>query len=177
MKIRTRAVDRLLHVSLRWACVLLTAFLADACKPRDLVCDRASYFQVLQPEEGAGVAPFSIERLGPKLRDIDLPKVPGVLELHINNRVRVGWESDDFARDSDLIFSPSEGVARNVKDPIEVYPMRHFSDGASERVRLGFRSPSCRVPREFGYCPTKDDDLFLVAELICHPEQENRFSR
>lgn len=177
MKVRARAVDCLLHVSLRWACVLLTALVAGACKPRDLVCDKASYFQVLQPEEGAGAAPFSIERLGPKLRSADLPKVPGILELKSNNRVRVGWESDDFARDSDLIFSPSEGLARNVKDPSDVYPMRRFPDGASERVRFGFRSPSCRVPRKYGYCPPRDDNLFLVAELICHPEKESRFSR
>ena len=177
MKIRARAVDRFLHVSLRWGWISLIPFLAGGCKPRDLVCDEASYFQVLRPEEGAGVAPFSIERLGPTLRSADLPKVPAIIRLRSNNRVRVGWESDDFARDSDLIFSPPEGLARNVKDPNDVYPMRRFSVGASERVRFGFRSPSCRVPMEFGYCPTRDDNLFLVAELTCHPEKENRFSR
>jgi hypothetical protein len=111
------------------------------------------------------------------MRDVDLDRVPGILVLKNRDRVTVSWESGDLALESHLIFSPAEGLARSVNDPKYVYPMRRFSEGASERVRFGFRSDSCSAPREFGICHSRNDNLFLAAELPCHPEQESRFSR
>jgi hypothetical protein len=136
-----------------------------------------AYFEVLQPQEGAGVAPFSIERLGPEVKRVSVEHVPGALELKSHNRVRVGWETVGFLPYSDLIFSPSEGLARDVQDPQHVYPMRRYSVGASERVRFGFRSHACRSPRQFGVCDMVGDALFLAAEMQCHPEEKSRFSR
>ena len=171
MKRRSRNVDHPPRVSPRWAWISLVPVLACACKPRDLVCEDGAYFQVLQPEEGAGAAPFSIERLGPKLGAADLPSPPGILTLARNNRVIISWDSGDLFLESKLIFSPGEGIARNVNNLDDVYPMRRFSVGASERVRFGFRSPTCRTPRRFGICAMRDDNLFLAAEWTCHPDR------
>jgi hypothetical protein len=126
---------------------------------------------------GAGAAPFSIERLGPEIKSAYLEDMPGNLELRNNNHASVSWRGGDFIAGSELVFSPSEGLARDVYNPKDVYPMKRFSDGTSERVRFGFRSSSCRSPRKFGVCDSKDDNLFLAAEMICHPERERRFSR
>jgi hypothetical protein len=139
------------------------------------VCEPQSYFQVLQPEEGAGAAPFSIERLGPEMKSAYLAAdLPGILTLKSNNRVSMSWRGGDFIVGSKLIFSPSEGLARDVQDPKYVYPMKRFSDGASERVRFGFRSPTCSTPRRFGFCDERDDNLFLAAEMTCHPERDRK---
>ena len=168
---------RLLRVLPQWAWVSLIPFLAGACKPPALECDPVSYFQVLEPREGTGAAPFSIERLGPEVKRYSVEKVPGILELKRNNRVRVSWRQADFGVYSDLIFSPSEGLAWNVANPKDVYPMRRFSDGKSERVRFGFRAPPCRPRPAFAECTPVGDPLYLAAEMICQPEQEHRFSR
>lgn len=171
MNTRARKVEHVFHASPRWAWVSLVPVLACACKSPDLVCEDGAYFQVLQPEEGAGVAPFSIERLGPRLGAADLANVPGILTLTSNNRVIVSWDSGDLFLDSKLVFSPDEGIARNVRAPDVVYPMRRFSDGTSERVRFGFRSRTCHPPRQFGICHQGDDDLFLAVEMTCHPDR------
>ncbi len=171
MNTRARNAERFLHVSPRWAWVSLVPVLACACKSPDLVCEGGAYFQVLQPEQGAGVAPFSIERLGPKMGAADLAHVPDILTLTSNTRVIVSWDSGDLFMDSKLIFSPGEGIARNVSNPDDVYPMRRFSVGVSERVRFGFRSPTCRTPRRFGICDMRNDNLFLAAEWTCHPDR------
>ena len=68
MKKQTRTVACSLHVSRLWAWVSLVPLLAGACKPHDVVCKTERVFQALKPEEGAGVAPFSIERLGPEVK-------------------------------------------------------------------------------------------------------------
>jgi hypothetical protein len=177
MKKRTCAVACLLHVSRQWAWVSFIPLLAGACKPRPLVCDAVGFFQVLQPQEGAGVAPFSIERLGPEVKRLSVAKVPDILSLRSNNRVNVSWGPGDFVETSDLIFSPSEGLARDVQNPENVYPMRRFSDGTSERVRFGFRAPPCRPRRAFAECTPVGDPLYLAAEMTCQPERESRFSR
>jgi len=172
MKKQTRTLACRLRVSWWWAGIALAPFLAGACKPHDLVCENGSYFQLLQPEEGAGVAPFSIERLGPEVKRSELASVPYALTLKSDNRVRVDWKSiGHILGHNDLIFSPAEGLARNVNRPNDVYPMRRVSDGASERVRFGFRSAACRVPgKGIAFCQLGDDDLFLAAEATCHPE-------
>jgi hypothetical protein len=177
MKKRARAVARLLQCSPRWAWVSLIPFLAGACKSPTLECDPVSYFQVLQPQEGAGVAPFSIERPGPEVKRYSVARVPGILTLKSNNRVNVSWRQGDSFESSDLIFSPSEDLARDVKNPEDVYPMRRFSDGKSERVRFGFRAPPCRPRPAFAECTPVGDPLYLAAEMTCQPERETRFSR
>lgn len=166
-----------LHSSPRWVWVSLIPLLAGACKPRPLVCESVGYFQVLQPQEGTGVAPFSIERLGPEVKRLSVGQVPSFLTLKSNNRVVVSWEVVDFLPISELIFSPSEGLARDVKNPDDVYPMRRFSEGTSERVRLGFRAPPCRPRPAFAECTPVGDPLYLAAEMTCQPEREGRFSR
>ena len=168
---------RLLHVLPQWAWVSLIPFLAGACKPRPLECDPVGYFQVLQPQEGAGAAPFSIERLGPEVKPITVQKVSGILVLKRNNRVRVSWRVSHFFESSDLVFSPSEGLARDVRNPKDVYPMKRFSKGASERVRFGFRGVPCRPRIAIAECTPVGDPLYLAAEMTCQLERERRFSR
>lgn len=177
MRNRARAVAHLLYVTRRWGWVSLIPLLAGACKPRPLVCDAVGFFQVLQPQEGAGAAPFSIERLGPEVKRLSVAKVPDILSLKRNNRVSISWGPGDFIETSNLIFSPSEGLAWNVENPKDVYPMRRFSDGKSERVRFGFRAPPCRPRPAFAECTPVGDPLFLAAEMTCQPERESRFSR
>lgn len=177
MKKRTRSVARFGYISSRWAWVPLILFLAGACKPPALECDPVSYFQVLEPQEGTGAAPFSIERLGPEVKPVTVQKVPGILVLKKNNRVRVSWRELDFFESSDLVFSPSEGLARDVRNPEDVYPMRRFSDGGTDRVRFGFRAPPCRPRLAFAECTSVGAPLYLAAEMTCQPERERRFSR
>ena len=101
-----------------------------------------------------------------------LEDVLGALTLKSDNRARAWWTSlGHISRRNNLIFSPDEGLARNVKHPDDVYPMRRFSDGASERVRFGFRSTTCRDPgRSSAFCEFGEEELFLVAEMTCHRE-------
>ena len=135
-----------------------------------MVCRTEAVFQALNPEQGAGAAPFNIERLGPEVKRSVLHTVPGALTLKSDNRVTGWWTSLGHIHDyNDLIFSPAEGLARNVDDPKDVYPMRRFSDGASERVRFGFRTTACRDPgKHSGLCVFGDENLFLVADMTCH---------
>ena len=168
---------RLLHALPQWAWVSLIPFLAGACKPSPLVCDPVAYFQVLQPQEGAGAAPFSIERLGPEVKRLSVAKVPDILSLKRNNRVSVSWGPGHYVVSSDLIFSPSEGLARDVRNPKDVYPMKRFSEGASERVRFGFRAPPCRPRSVIAECTPVGDPLYLAAEMTCQLDREGRFSR
>ena len=127
-------------------------------------------FQALNPDQGAGAAPFSIERLGPEVERTVLERVPGALTLTSDNRATAWWTVLGHVHDyNDLILSPAEGLARNGDDPGDVYPMRRFPDGASERVRFGFRSTACRDPgKRSGLCVFGNDRLFLVAEMTCH---------
>ena len=161
----------------RWSWILLVSFLAGACKPPKLVCDSVGFFQVLQPQEGAGAAPFSIERLGPEVKRLSVAKVPDILSLKRNNRVSVSWGPAHYVVSSDLIFSPSEGLARDIRNPENVYPMRRFSEGASERVRFGFRAVPCRPRIPIAECTPVGDPLYLAAEMTCQLERESRFSR
>ena len=172
MKKQARTVACSLHVSRLWAWVSLVPLLAGACKPHDLVCNTEGVFQALKPEQGAGVAPFSIERLGPEVKLRVLEDVPDGLTLKRDNRMTAWWTVlGHISRHNDLIFSPDEGLARNVKHPDDVYPMRRFTDGASERVRFGFRSTTCRDPgKSSAFCGFGEEELFLVAEMTCHRE-------
>jgi hypothetical protein len=143
--------------------------LVGACESRDLLCEDAVYFQVLQPDEGGGTAPFSIERLGPEVKSSDFDGVPAALRLTSRNRAVVDWESYGLiVGSSNLIFWPIDGFAQNAHPDIDdFYPMKHFTDGALERVRFGFRPHWCPDPDA---CLTTKPRLYVAAELTCHRE-------
>src|SRR5512133_3045984 len=77
----------------RCAWLPLALLVASACKPRDLVCENGPYFQVLQPDAGAGAAPFNIERLGAEVKHSSLEVVLDALILKTDNRVHAEWVS------------------------------------------------------------------------------------
>ena len=160
-----------------WAWIPLVTLLAggcDGCKapgPRQLLCKSVAYYEVLSPEQGAGKAPFSIERLGPQVKDMEF-SMDG-LEFTGENRVTADWTIGDFYGWTDFFYSPEEGLVRDIEDAGIVYPMKLFSDGKSERVRFGFRSKVCRKPLRGGEpwnCDLTENELFLVADMTCRWE-------
>jgi hypothetical protein len=156
----------------RWVCLALVTLLASACKPHPLLCVTQAVFQPLNPEQDVGAAPFNIDRLGPAVKAGILHNVPDGITLTGRHRARVHWSLlGHIYGYGDLIYSPDEGLARNIDDPKRVYPMRRFSDGTSERVRFGFRSTACRDPTQGTVsCEFGKEQLFLVAEMTCHPD-------
>ena len=166
-----------LHLDHSWAWIPLVTLLAvgcDGCKapgPRVLVCEPIAYYEVLNPEQGAGKAPFSIERLGPQVKDVKFSI--NHLEFTGENRVTTYWSRGHFYGMTDFIYSPDGGLVRAVEDPDIVRPMKLFSDGKSERVRFGFRSQVCRKPLKRGGvwdCDLTENELFLVADMTCRWE-------
>jgi hypothetical protein len=99
-----------------------------------------------------------------------MPRVPDMLVFTGENHVTIGWSLSDFSFDTDAIYSPEEGLVRDVDAPDHVYPMKRFFDGKSERARFGFRSTVCRKPVKWGEywnCDLTENELFLVADMTC----------
>ncbi len=95
---------------------------------------------------------------------------PDVLILKNDNRVFVGWMFNDFGVPADMIYSPTEGLARDVEDPKLVNPMKRFKEGWTEHVRFGFRSSVCLEPDKSGSyvsCQYAKGEWFLVADMTC----------
>lgn len=146
----------------------LVSLLACRCPPRELMCKPIAFYEVIEPGRGAGAAPFSIERLGRKVEWVQ-PKVDFVT-LKNDNRMYVGWSLLDFDVGGDMIYSPAEGLARDVENPELVYPMKRFKKGWTEHVRFGFRSSVCPEPDKSGsyvFCQYAKDEWFLVADMTC----------
>ena len=179
MKRLSRVHGDSLPMSWRWTWVLLVPLLAGCCKsqksqePRELVCKPIAFFEVLEPERGAGAAPFSIKRFGPEVDEGAVYTSPMYVSYEDDNRGRVEWSTigvDLFIDWDDFVYSPAEGLARDVDDPESVYPMRRFFDGKSERVWFGFRSSICREPGAYDdwvFCKRTKEELFLVADMYC----------
>lgn len=166
-------------ISLRWTWVVLAPLLAGCCRsressdPRELVCQPIAMFEVLEPERDAGAAPFNIERFGPEVNAAAVYIPPAYIGFSDGNIARVEWDTGtDFVMSTtqDFVYSPAEGLARNANDPSDVYPMRRFFDGKSERVWFGFRSSICREPGAYDdwvFCKRTKEKLFLVADMYC----------
>src|SRR5512140_3739062 len=129
----------------RWRTwILLVPLIAVGCygeckrRPaREFVCQTIAYHEVLNPEQGAGEAPFSIERLGPELKEAQIKQRPYRLTFLSETRLSVIWGLGGDFREAKATFSPEEGLARSFRDSDIVYPMKRFSDGKLERVRDG----------------------------------------
>ena len=162
------------YVCPRWVlCPALWLLGTSACKPREVVCESRAFYQVLSPEQGAGGTPSSIERLGPEVKRGNIEEVPIFLTFTGGYRARAEWMSlGHIPSYAELLYSPGEGLARNVNAPRDVYPMRRLGAGESEHVWFGFRSAvcsstdgradnwPCRYEKEKG-------KLFLVADMAC----------
>lgn len=172
MKKPTRAAACGLHLSRWWVWVSLIPVLAGGCKPRDLVCETKAVFQALNPGQGAGSAPFSIERLGPEVKVRMLERQPLFITLKGDNHGDVEWLLlGHIDAGSDVIYSPAEGLVRDIKHPEHVHPMKRLPGGATERVWLGFRSAVCPDPQgSASFCKFGDEELYLVADMTCHRE-------
>ena len=167
-----------LRLSSWWTWILLLPLLASGCKgchlgkapaPFEFVCKSIAYYEVLDPEQGAGAAPFSIEQFGPKLEVEQMKLRPDLLVFLSETRVSVDWANFSKYRASEAIYSPEEGLARSTR-PAAVVPTKRFSDGKLERVRFGFRSKVCFEPDERGSyydCTPAENELFLVADMTC----------
>ena len=138
-------------------------------KPPNLVCRPAAFYQVLDPNQGAGAARLNIERLGPEVKETRIFRIPTSITLKSNKYGRVFWGGGDFNFWTDLIYSPVEGLARNVDDPSDATPMRRFSDGMSEHVRFVFLATLCRNggERRWGMCELDEHQVFMVADMNC----------
>ena len=167
-----------MRLSRWWIWIALVPLLASGCKgcslgkappPVELVCKSIAYHEVLDPEQGAGAAPFSIEQTGPKLEVEQLKLRPDLLVFLSETRVSVDWANFSKYRASEAIYSPEEGLARSTRTDA-VFPMKRFSDGKLERVRFGFRSKVCLKPDGRGSyydCTPTENELFLVADMTC----------
>lgn len=156
-----------------WVGLLLLPFLfSTACKPREVVCKSQAFFQASEPERGAGKAPFSIGRLGPEVKGADLELRPTFITFMSGNRARTGWLARGHVSSYvEMDYLPGERLAHNAGDPSDVHPLERLADGSSERVRLGFRSSTCRDADELaGKVPCRkygEEELFLVADMPC----------
>ena len=159
---------------LGWTWVLLVPSLAGCPKSTwEVVCVPTGIFEVLEPERGAGAAPFSVERLGGKMEDaLDEPTS---ITFTSNNRALISWQSfGHMYSESNVVYSPSEGLARSSKYPTQVYPVRRSSDGKTEQVRLGYYSKVCRQPdTETGdsLCNYSEERVPLVADMTCRRQR------
>lgn len=176
MKKSTRAPAKSHRLSMWWIWVPLISLLVVGCKPREpreLMCRPTAIFEVLEPEKGAGVAPFSIERLGPQVDSRAVEAVPTGLGFTRGNHARIYWMLGHFSVDTEVLYSPAEGLARRVDHPGDVYPVKRFVDGRVERAQLGFRKKVClRLEKDETYVFCKPgnyskDERFLVADMTC----------
>jgi hypothetical protein len=166
-------------MSRRWTRLLLVPLLAAGCfgeckrRPaREFSCKTIAYYEALNPEQDAGEAPFSIERLGPKLEEGQVQRRPLWLRFYNETRIFVTWQlsGHDF-QEAKATYSPEEGLARSFRNSDIVYPMKRFSDGKLEHVHFGFRSKVCPKPNDQGTyyykCQLTENELFIVADMTC----------
>ena len=146
---------------------LLAVFALAGCKPRQ-VCESEAYFEVMEPMRKTDTAPFAIDRPGRRIPRETLAELPTFLTFLNESHARTGWLSYGHVSSyAEVRYSPAEGLARNLKDPEDVFPMLRLVDASPERVRLGFRSTVCLDPSG-GSCQTYGtEDLFLVADMVC----------
>ena len=165
---KTRKRTSVLCPSRWWLGLSGLALLALAgCKPRQ-VCESQEFFEVLEPMREPGAAPFSIDRPGRKVPRKTLAELPTYLSFLDENHARTGWISfGHISSYAEFSYSPAEGLARNLKDPADVFPMKRLVDASPERVWLGFRSSVC-LGAGGGPCQASSaDELFLVADMVC----------
>lgn len=182
MKRPNRAHMSSLRVSRWWIWVPFLFLLAGGCKPREpreLRCVPSAIFEALEPKQEAGAAPFSIERLGPRVESDVVEDTLDHIILTDGKNGSVTWMfMSHFSIVIDIAYSPTEGLARRVDLPEEVYPMKRFIDGKSERVRFGYRSKVCLQLGKDGpyvYCKGgkySEDERFLVADMTCKPSEK-----
>jgi hypothetical protein len=157
-----------------WTWLLLVPLFAGCPKSAwEVVCVPTGIFEVLEPERGAGAAPFSVELLGAKMEGaLDEPTS---ITFTSDNRALICWQSfGHMYSESNVIYSPSEGLARSPKYPTEVYPVRRFSDGKTEQVRLGYYSKVCRQPdteTSDSPCKYSEERVPLVADMTCRRQR------
>lgn len=142
------------------------------CKPRPLECEAEKYFQVADPQQSAGEETFDIDRLGPEVPRARLFSMPLFMTLSGGTHVRSEWlSSGHVASYASLVYSPREALARGVKNPADVYPMKRLTGGPSERVRLGFRSSICvdtEASQVNGSCREYGQQQHLfIADMLC----------
>lgn len=162
------------RLALWWVWGLLVPLLI-ACPqpPQELVCVPTGIFEVLEPERGVGAAPFSVERLGAEMKGA-LDKPESITFIRGGTRAIITWRSyGHMYSESEVVYSPSEGLARSPKDPTEVYPIS-FVDGKAHRMRLGYDSKVCRKPDANGgytFCKYSEARVPLVADMTCRRQR------
>ena len=156
---------------LRLAFVLL---LLAGCKPRPLVCEPPRVFRVTLATRTDGGAAEGTRQLGPEVALTHLATYPGLVVFLEGKRVQVSWVFEDFGTYSEAVYSPEEGVAREVDAPHTVWPLQRFSNGATERVWLDFRAPVCIDPEALaGRAPCRKygPEELLIADMPCRREK------
>lgn len=98
--------------------------------------------------------------------------MPLFITLSDGTHVRSEWlSSGHVASYASLVYSPGEALARGVKNPADVYPMKRLTDGPSERVRLGFRSSICMdaeaVPGNGPCREYSQQQHRFIADMLC----------
>jgi len=152
----------------RWAWpALLALAVLPACRRSEVECETRAFFRLVEPERKTGAAPFSIDRLGPEVKE-SLSIRPYYVTLKEGNHAEVGWMGFDLGLDVDYIYSPEEGVARNALNADDVLPMKRLSD---ERLLVGFRSLICvdGIARSH-YCMDdrySKEELPFAADMTC----------
>lgn len=152
--------------------LLLGAIVLVGCKARPVSCKATRVSRAAVAGSLPADVPFDIETPGPELALGAVETMPLYLTFTTKSRVRSQWMSfGHVASYADLVYSTKEGLARNADDAKEVFPMKRFSDGATERVRFGFRSRVCTDPEALAgrtLCSRYgQQEVLLVADMAC----------
>ena len=161
--------------------LFFVAFVLAGCTERPLVCEPQAIFRPVPAIPKKGELPPDVHELelGPKLELAQVEIYPTSLIFFEDNRVRVWWRAlGHIAARTQALYSSAERVVRSVEDPDEVFSLRRFSDGSSERVWLTFDTPTCRAPAPppgRQHCAYGSEE-WLVVDMTCRRErvQERR---
>lgn len=154
---------------------LFVVFLLTGCKEKPLVCETQGIFRPVPaaPKAGGSLPDVRALERGLELELAQAEIYPTSLIFFAENRVRVAWRArGHIAARTQALYSPAEGVVRSVKYPDEVFSLRKFSDGSSERVWLTFDTPTCADPAAPAgrlHCVYGPEE-WLVADMTCRRE-------
>ena len=148
--------------------LLLLLAWALSCRQCLVTCKPMRYAR-LAADTGAGGTPFRADHFGPEVQPRDLQLKPIRLTFEDGRHARVDWLSFDLVTSTEVVYSASEELARDSRNPAKSTSMKRFSEGLSDRVWLAFRSPICRDAAVPGKTPCREfgDPAPLVVELSC----------
>ena len=156
--------------------LLFIVVLFAGCKERPLVCEPQAIFRPVPaiPKDGRLRPDVHELELGPRLELAQMEIYPTSLIFFEDDRVTVWWRAlGHITARTQARYSPADRLVRSVDSPDQVFSLRRFSDGSSERVWFTFGTPTCPEPApppgrlRCVYGPEE----WLIADMTCRRER------